>query len=375
MATNNKDKIDLRKVNRNRVYRLIYQEGAVSKPEIAQRLGISLPTAIQNVKLLQKEGFLQEGKSMESTGGRKAVAVTLTKNVRYSIGIDITRNHISAVIINLKAEVIASEQINRAFENATEYYADICNIMNQMINQSGIDPQCILGVGFSVPGIMSKDGQLLIYSHVLNVSGVLCAQFKQNLPYPAILCNDANAAGYAEIWSDRKNKNAVYLSLSNSVGGAVLLDEDLYYGKNQRAGEFGHMTLVSNGLPCYCGRKGCVDSYCSAQALSQHAGGNLRNFFERLKNGEENLRIVWQQYLGWLAVVINNLTISFDCNVILGGYLGEYLDEYLDDLRDMVLEMTTFAGNETYVSVCKYKQNAAAVGAALQFIRPFIENV
>ena len=108
--------------NRNRVYQLVYQTGAISKPEIASRLGVSLPTAIQNVKILQQEGLLIEGEALESTGGRKATAVTFNKNAKFAIGTAIGKNHISFVLINLAAEIIESLRVEREFKNNPVYY-------------------------------------------------------------------------------------------------------------------------------------------------------------------------------------------------------------------------------------------------------------
>ncbi len=375
MAYKSLNNIDARHMNRNRVYRLVYDRGGISKPEIAQQLGISLPTAIQNVKMLQEDGLLLEGEALESTGGRKAVAVTCNANARYAIGIDITRNHIRIVVINLKAEIIFNNRIHAPFHNSSEYFSQLGDLINETVKENAIEPEKILGVGVSIPGILSADHQLLIHSHALNISGLECSRLMHSVPYPSVLCNDANAAGLAELWSDHANKNAVYLSLSNTVGGAIILGEDLYYGDSQRSGEFGHMTLVKDGLPCYCGKKGCLDTYCSAQVLSQHTNDSLDVFFEKLKDGDSNIKKIWDQYLGWLATAINNLTVFFDCKIILGGYLGSYLGDYIDDLQKLVSELTTFPGNERYATVCTHQMDAASVGAALLFVRPFIEQI
>jgi predicted NBD/HSP70 family sugar kinase len=366
---------DSKQANRNRIYQLVYQRGSISKPEIAMQLGISLPTAIQNVKALQQEGLLEEGQLLKSTGGRKATAVSFRKNAKFAIGADITRNHISIVLINLTTDIIEHIRVERAYENTPAYYQELVRMINQLVTIAGIPAADILGAGFSVPGVLTDDGRMIIYSHVLQVSALQCSTISRGLSYPAVLCNDANAAGSAEMWKHKSQANAVYLSLSDTVGGAILLHNELYLGENQRGGEFGHTTLIRDGLPCYCGRKGCVDAYCSAQILSKHSGGNLGVFFERLEAGDAGLRAIWEQYKSYLATTLNNLIVSFDCTVILGGYLGEYLENHMDELKQMVAELTTFPGTEDYITCCTYKKEAAAVGAALLYIQPFIKEL
>jgi predicted NBD/HSP70 family sugar kinase len=177
------------------------------------------------------------------------------------------------------------------------------------------------------------------------------------------------------MWNQSAQSNAVYFSLSSTVGGSIIMGNKLFVGDNQRGGEFGHMTLVPDGLPCYCGRKGCVDAYCSTLALSKYTGGNLALFFERLAAGDKTLSPVWEQYESYLAIAVNNLISTFDCPVILGGYLGEYIEAHIDHLREKVAELTTFPGTEAYITPCSYKKEAAAVGAALLFIRQFIGEI
>jgi predicted NBD/HSP70 family sugar kinase len=361
--------------NRNRVYQLVYQQGAVSKPEIAARLGISLPTAIQIVKNLQQDGLLEDGEALESTVGRRAIAVRCVKNAHFALGIDITRNHISVVLINLVSDIIESIRVQRAFENNPAYYQELVRLTCNIVEAAGVEGEKILGVGVSLPGIASADGKTLAYSHALGLSALPISVIGRGLPWEAALCNDASAGGAAEMWNHKTQNDAAYLSLSSTVGGAIVLNNELYPGGNQRSAEFGHITLVPGGLPCYCGRKGCVDAYCSAQVLAGHTGGNLALFFERLSAGDKTLAAVWEQYLSCLARTINNLITTFDCPVILGGYMGEYLEAYIDELRGRVAELTTFPGSEGFISPCTYKKEAAAVGAALMFIRPFIKGI
>ena len=99
----------------------------------------------------------------------------------------------------------------------------------------------------------------------------------------AFFLNDANAGAYAEgIYSEEK-KRFFYLSLSNTVGGAVFDSDRLVQGDHFRTGEVGHMTVVLDGKKCYCGKRGCLDAYCSALNLSDSADGKLEKFFDLLE--------------------------------------------------------------------------------------------
>ena len=111
--------------------------------------------------------------------------------------------------------------------------------------------------------------------------------YKKYIDFPYKIINDSNSGGYAELWHAKKIKNMIYLSLSNSIGGAVLMNNEIYYGDRMHSGEFGHMTFEIKGRQCYCGKKGCVDAYCNAQNLSNLTDGDLGKFIELVVAGEE----------------------------------------------------------------------------------------
>ncbi|WP_185702809.1 ROK family transcriptional regulator [Paenibacillus rhizophilus] len=370
--TNN---MEVKRINRNRIFRLIYKNEKLSMHEIASCLGMSLPTVGQNLKILQSEGLITENGVFESTGGRKAKAISCIKDAKLAVGLDITNNHLSLVLVNLSGEIVKSTRVAKIFENSQDYIKEIGELVSGFIETSNIDKSKVLGVGIAVPGILSDDKQTVVYSHALGLADRNGPDFTKNISYPSVLSNDANAAGFAELWNTEAVKNAVYLSLSNTVGGSILLDNRLYPGDNQRSSEFGHMTLELNGRTCYCGKRGCLDAYCSASVLSNGTDEGLYDFFDLLKKGGKKQEKMWKEYLSYLAVAVNNLRMLFDCDVILGGYIGAYIEEYVDELRLLAAEGNTFEPDGSYLKVCRNKREAAAVGVALLHIERFLSQV
>ncbi len=362
-----------KKTSRNSIYRLIFEQERISKPEIAHMLKLSLPTVIQNVKELIADGLIYENGALESNGGRKAVALSCKADARLAVGMDITKKHITAVIINLKGEILGQSRIKKDFAPNQEYYKTLGDIVKML---SANYNERILGVGISMPGFPSDDGSVLEYSHILRLRNEKCETMSYFIPYPAIFCNDANAAGIAELWVNPNIKDAVYLSISNSIGGAVFIDGKLYPGQNQRAGEIGHMSLIKDGdAKCYCGKRGCLDAYCSINALLEEEDGNLDEFFSALKNGNEKQVLKWSEYLENLSAGINNVRMLFDGDVIIGGYLGSHIGDYINILREKGANRNTFENNGAYIKPCCFNLSAAAVGASLIFVHDFINEL
>ena len=78
---------DVKKLNKNRIFRLIYNSDKISRQEIADQLGLSLPTVNQNLKMLMEDGLIEYVGNFTSTGGRRAQAITINNNARKAISV------------------------------------------------------------------------------------------------------------------------------------------------------------------------------------------------------------------------------------------------------------------------------------------------
>ena len=98
--------MEVKKKNRNNVFRYICRNGMVSNPDISYALKLSLPTATQITKELVERGLVEEMGEMESTGGRRATALALSKSAGKAVGLDITKNHVSLVLTDLSGRFL-----------------------------------------------------------------------------------------------------------------------------------------------------------------------------------------------------------------------------------------------------------------------------
>lgn len=356
------------------IYRTIYYEGPCSRQYLASHLGLSLPTVTNNLNQLKTKGLIYNAGSFKSTGGRKANMLSYIPNARFSVGMDITKNHLSIVIINLESKIIASKRMRILFEDKDEYYHFAAEELEHMITKNSIPKDLLLGVGISLPVIVGEDQKSVSYATVIQVSGGIYPRMKKHIPYPFLLFNDANSGGLAEGWISPSSKNEVYLSLSSSVGGATINGRDISIGNNCRASEFGHMTIVPNGRKCYCGQYGCLNAYCSAKLLANMTNGDLKHFFEELE-GNKGFQDFFDEYLNYLAIAVNNLRMCYDCDVILGGNVGAYMTDYIDILREKAVALNPYEQDASYIRACHYKTEAAAAGAALYYVNQFVLSV
>lgn len=373
--------IEVKKNNRNRIFRyLCAQTQTVSNPEIAAALSMSLPTVTANTREFIEQGLVRETGELASTGGRRAKALRVAAEAGLALGLDITKNHIGLALADLTGSCLAYERIHFPFAHTADYYRRAERELEAFFARcKGRQPELsrggVKGVGISFPGIVDLDRQEITYSHVLGLHAIPFADVTRYFSGPCRMLNDANAGAYAAGLHAKMPERFFYLSLSNTVGGAVFHRGALVQGSSFRCGEAGHMTIHPDGKRCYCGKQGCLDAYCSASLLSDAAEGSLEQFFERLDAGDSEMVKLWDVYTSDLALAVNNIHMILDCDVMLGGYVGSRIGTHIEQVREKAAGRNTFSEDGGYIHACSGGNRTAAMGAALEIIESFLSEI
>ena len=367
--------LDLKKENRNKVYNKIREAQSISSSALTYELQLSRPTIKQNLDELMADGHIHENGSFSHTGGRRAKAYSIVEKSKIAIGIDLTLNHLTIIAVDLFGSIIYEKRMNYTFSRTDDYLKLLGAAVEEAVKNQQLMADAILGVGIALPGLVTENRDCIFYGKILNFTGMTVNEFGKYIPYKCYLFNDADAAGYAEKSINTKLKDAFYVSLGNNIGGAFWLSDKVYRGEVSTAGEVGHMTIIPSGRLCYCGKRGCFETYCNARILADNCDGNLALFFERLKEDYENYNAIWNEYLYHLSIAVNNVRMLFGYKVILGGYVGAYLDDSFDQLKEIATSRNPFEDTADYLEVAKVKREALALGSALPFIHDFWRNV
>ena len=365
----------IRRENRNRIFRYICRNGRTSNPAIASALKMSLPTVLQNTRELQGLGVLYDAGELDSTGGRKAKTVNVVADYRLALGIDITRNHIVMVLTDMVGANLDRERFHIPFRDEDAYYLSLQDLLREFVVRNHIAEDRILGVGVSVPGIVNYRTNRIDRSHVLGLEDFPLERIAGYIPYRTWFINDANAGAFAEGFHAQEGDHFFYLSLNNTVGGGFYDKKHLLDGDHFRCGEVGHMFLVPGGEPCYCGQRGCSDTYCSALRLAEAENGSLELFFENLDKGLDRDTQRWKEYVHSLAVLIHNIHMILDYDIVIGGYVGSAMGDHIGDIRREVRKLDLFDQEASYIRPCVFKISESAFGAALYEMDHFIAQI
>lgn len=367
-----------RRMTRNSIYRYLYAAaGGRSKQDIADDLALSLPTVHQNLTELLKAGLVRTDGMSESTGGRRAMRLTVAENARFAVGVSISGDHFRILAANLRLEEIAYRKSTHPRTGSLgELGRYLVTELESFLDDFGLNRSKLLGVGIALPAILNADRTRILAAPTLHLQDSDLRPLAEAIPYPTLFSNDATSGGYAEWFARKENEESMaYLSLEGGVGGAVLMNGAPYAGLNGRSGEFGHICVQPGGLPCQCGRQGCLEAYCSSARLSTDLGISVEQFFEGLSAGNPSYQTLWDSYLEHLAQGLAAIRMVLDCNIVLGGYLAQYLAPYLPELRRLTAQRDPFDEDAEYVHLCHYPKHAASLGVALNYINLFLEQL
>lgn len=258
----------------------------------------------------------------------------------------------------------------------------------EMAQQLG--PYDSLGVG--VPGLVTRSGVLRSSPHLAGVEELdlgrrLGDAFGRRVPVD----NDATCAALAEwqVGAGRGTSDLVVVTLGTGIGGGIVSDGRLRRGRNGFAGEFGHMVVVPDGLPCPCGRRGCWERYAAGSGLAQLARDALarrpRSLLLELAGGAlddvrgehvqhaaqmgDSLALgVIDQFARWVALGLVNLANAIDPEMfVIGGGLAATPDLYIGPIRAWFHELLYAPELRPHptIAFAELGEYAGAIGAAM----------
>lgn len=306
-------------------------------------------------------------------------------------GIDIGGTYIKAGITDENGVVVAKGQTPSQADDGAERVMDNAIILlKEIAAQNNIDIKNIKALGAGIPGIMDTSKGVVLYNNNLGWRKVKFSDYMSKaLKMPVCISNDANIAalGEATYGSGRDYQTSIFITLGTGVGGGIVIDKKIFEGNKGAGAELGHMIIRERGLKCTCGRKGCIESYCSATALIrqtkeamlknkdsllwQACGGNIDNVngktaFDVYLNDATALKVI-NRYTSYLAEGLANFANIFRPEaIILGGGISKQGEELANLLRRK-LKLKVYGGKIgpiVELKIAELKNDAGFLGAA-----------
>jgi glucokinase len=305
-----------------------------------------------------------------------------------SLGIDIGGTKILGAAVSESGEVVFEKRVPSPAQEPDLMVETVARLIEDLIAEVG-EPEAI---GVAAAGFIDVTQSVVLYAPNLKWRNEpLRQRIEKRISRKLIIENDANAAGWAEFkfGAARKYDSMVMLTLGTGVGGAIVDGGHLMRGGFGIAGELGHITVVSDGHLCGCGRRGCIEQYASGTALIRQANlladsdkpeGEMLRSLKREKgviSGHEAFEAVMADDSGtlqlvqdsamYLAKAMASLVAVLDPEVfVIGGGLSELGEKLLGPVREHFAKEIPAAGFRPLAEVipATFSNQAGVIGAA-----------
>jgi glucokinase len=295
----------------------------------------------------------------------------------FSIGVDLGGTNLRVAAISTEGQILEKVTIDAKVALGPDHViTEMCKAIRRVCDQFR-GGGSLLGAGFGIPGIIDLEAGVVRKS--ANLPGwedyPVRAEIERRLGTRIFLENDAKVAALGEKWlgAGRDVNNMAMITLGTGIGGCIVLDGKIFHGMNGMAGEFGHVTVEPNGVPCGCGNHGCAERYASATAIVRMAREAIQSgsapllakalgsdaefsshvIYDLAMQGDEAAQAIFRRFgraLGMmLADIVNILNLEM---YVIGGGVSSAWDAFalpmFEELRERSLIYAATAPEDSW---------------------------
>jgi predicted NBD/HSP70 family sugar kinase len=372
----------VRDINRRIILNYVRENAPISRSDIAKRTALQRSTVSLIVQELKDLGLINEIHG-ESSGGRPPVLLTLQTLRPVALGIAVMTDRTTIVTGDLSGRIIDREE----FSTDPDYdvtFSKIVECSRKLIkrNRGSIE-----GIGISLPGVVDfRRGIAFFVPHFKWRDIRIAEDLEDALGLPVKADNDANSVALAELWFGQEseineNRDFIIVLVQNGIGTGIVVDGQIYQGKNGTAGELGHMT-IGKGAPVTCatGSRECWEAFASERAAlarySKLVAGNgkrsditIEQLIKLALEGDRDARDVIKETADYLGIGIANIIQGLGPeSVIIAGHITKAWSLIADDLHAAIESCICREYHSTNLIKSKFGDDANVMGALSLFL-------
>ncbi len=255
----------------------IYEQGQASRTGLAQKTGFAPSYISTLVADLRRRGLVEEGGRSPSIAGRRRVLLHVVPDLCHLVGIRIGRANTRIVVTDFLGKVLSLKKVRTEISQGED------RVFDQIDQELGIalkSDSLVKGIGIAMSGVIERNsGTVLFWPKVPGWNNVpLQRRVQAKYGVPVVLEDSVRTMALAEEkFGDAKGrKNFVYVVVSMGIGAAIYINNRLYLGAGDMAGELGHTTIDERGDLCSCGNRGCLEVYASGWAIINRIKSGLQ---------------------------------------------------------------------------------------------------
>ena len=305
--------------------------------------------------------------------------------MKYGFGVDLGGTTVKIAYFDETGTMITNWEIPTVTANGgSQILPDIAASIRDFREKNGIDAQALLGIGIGVPGPVDSKGNVNRCVNLGWGTFNISKELSSLTGLPVTAGNDANVAALGEFWKggDKGCRNMVFVTLGTGVGGGIVIEGKLLHGAHGAGAEIGHMVLNRNETAvCGCGKRGCVEQYCSATGIVRLAKLALeasqeesalrrvnpltcKDIFDAGKQGDQLALQVLDQYYAYMGEFLANVCCVVNPEVVvIGGGVSKAGNVLLDGLKPYFGKYVFHAASNVQFALASLGNDAGAYGA------------
>lgn len=305
--------------------------------------------------------------------------------MKYGFGVDLGGTTVKIAYFDETGNMLDKWEIPTVTENGgKQILPDIAASVKNYCVSHAIPRESLLGLGIGAPGPVDAAGTV---NRCVNLGwGVfnIAQELGDLTGLPVKAGNDANVAALGEYWKGGGQgcENVVFVTLGTGVGGGIIIDGKLLHGVHGSGAELGHMVLVpSETLVCTCGKRGCVEQYCSATGIVRLANRRFakdntpsslwsinpltcRDIFDAGKAGDPVALEILETYFDYMGQFLGNVCTTVDPEaVVIGGGVSKAGDMLLKGIEPYFHKYVFHACSSVRFALASLGNDAGAYGA------------
>ena len=322
-------------LNQKRILTVIREEGPLSRADICRRVSLSFPAVSANVKVLLERDLLRAQGAGNNAVGRKSVLLGFNADYGYLAALRLGRRDATEMLCNLDGEPldIRTADIGQQFTDLRQIQEHIVSLSGALLEESGIPREKVLCVSVSLPGAMDSDtGEFYMVPYLPQIRRDALVSAIQEVfgGVPVLFENNVNNGALGEQWrgAGKGFQDIFYFHYDIGMGGALILNNELYKGSHRAAGEIGYMLLGAGALRSKFLAEGAAEKLLSGHAILsmlQESGlaESLEAWFDACDSGSRRALEALRPLVEGVGILLVNVTSALDPQIIiLAGSIG-----------------------------------------------------
>jgi N-acetylglucosamine repressor len=358
-------------LNRLLVLETLLKYGPISRLQIAEITKLT-PATISNITgELIEEGLIWEIGTVQDSkprAGRKLVALDLKGDSVWVIGVHVRMDRIELGLVNLKGMVTDYEQVQYEKNISQSEFLELLTFeLKKFMEKHSEKSISAIGIG-SVGLIDIEEGKIIYAKHCEWRNVEIVSHIRETYSVPVYLDHNVRAMTLAEkmFGKNKMLSDFMFLYIGRGIGAGLVLNDKIYRGGKTGAGEFGHITYIPDGKPCWCGNYGCLEQYASEQAiLSELNLSSMSELFNLADRGNQKVLDKIEEVAKRIGIALTSFANMFYLQkIVLSGSIIRPVFPIVHIVQETIQERALLSsGNKIEVEASSLGNHIGVIGA------------